>query len=142
MESLKIRSLTIRDRDTVSKMIEKLVAEIGSPEILRLMVTDPEAKDSPAGEAPEAAESKRYALLVIEIIKMAMKYISGDVRKWFASLVNKSPEEFEDLQVDAEVIILEQLVEVEKANRFFSRLLALSSGIKGYAERLRTKSEK
>ena len=73
---------------------------------------------------------------------MAMKYLSSDVRVWFASLVNVTPEEFRDMPFDTEVVILEQLVEVERANRFFSRLLALFRGMKGYADGLRAKSEK
>ena len=137
---LKIRALTVADRDVVSGLIEKLVAELGSPELLRLMVTDPEAKEAPA--EGEDTDNKRYALFVIEIIKMAMKYLSSDVRAWFASLINVAPEEFKNLPFDTEVLILEQLVEVEKVNRFFSRLLALFRGMKGYADGLRAKSEK
>lgn len=139
---LKIRALTVADRDVVSGLIEKLVAELGSPELLRLMVTDPDAvESSETGGAPDT-DNKRYALLVIEIIKMAMKYLSSDVRTWFAGLVGVTPEEFKNLPFDTEVLILEQLVEVEKANRFFSRLLALFRGMKGYADGLRAKSEK
>jgi len=138
MGEIKIRSLTIADRDWLSDLIKKLVAELGSKDILKLMVSDndaePKKKDEP--EQTEPAD-KKYALLVIEIIKMMIDVIGGDIREWFCSLIGKTVEEFKGLPIDTELVIIEQLVAVEESNRFFSRALALSSKIKGFANGLK-----
>jgi hypothetical protein len=144
MGELKIRSLTIRDRDWLSDLIKKLVAELGSKDILKLMVSDneaePEKKEGGDGAEQVSEKDKKYALLVIEIIKLMIDVIGGDVREWFASLIEKTVEEFKDLPIDTELVIIEQLVAVEESNRFFSRALALSSKIKGFANGLKGRS--
>ena len=142
MGELKIRSLTMADRDWLSDLIKKLVAELGSKDILKLMVSDNEAEpEKMEGEEVEqvSPKDKKYALLVVEIIKMMIDVIGGDVREWFASLVGKTVEEFKGLPFDTELVIIEQLVEVEESNRFFSRALALSSTIKGFANGFKAK---
>ena len=144
MGELKIRPLTIADRDWLSDLIKKLVAELDSREILKLLVSDNEAEpEKKEGDASEPSpENKKYALLVIEIIKLMIDVIGGDVREWFALLVGKTVEEFKTLPIDTELVIIEQLVAVEESNRFFSRALALSSKIKGFASGLKGKSSR
>lgn len=145
MGAIKIRALTVADRDRLSDMIKKLVAELGSNEILRYMVSaDPtEGQSQKSEETTDENQSpdKKYALLVIEIIKKAIEVMGSDVREWFSDLIGVTVEEFKTLPIDTEVEIIEQLVAAEESNRFFSRLLALSSKIKVLKSRLQTKRE-
>lgn len=141
MSEIKIRALTVADRDWLSDLIKKLVAQLGTNEILRYMVSDNDAEPSDKPEDQQAQESnKKYALLVVEIIKMMIDVIGDDVRKWFASLIGVSVEDFKNLPIDTELIIIEQLIALEESNRFFSRALALSSKIKGFVSGLKGKS--
>jgi len=133
-----IRPLTVRDRDFLTEIIKKFVSELGSNELLKLMVSDPQAPQATSEEDPN---DKRYALLVIEIIKRMIDVTGNDLRGWFASLIGCSIEEFLDLPIDTEIDILEQLVEMENSNRFFSRLLALASKIKASANAYGIKSD-
>jgi hypothetical protein len=141
MGAIKIRDLTVADRDLISDLIKKLVVEIGSNEILRMMVSDSAAEEKkPDGaDGQTGVSDKKYALLVIEIIKKMIEVMGGDVRQWFASLIGVTPEEFKALPFDTEVTIIEQLVAVEESNRFFSRVLALSSKIRGFVPGLSAK---
>lgn len=139
MSDIKIRALTVADRDWLSDLIKKLVAQLGTNDILRYMVSDSDAE--PSDKQPEEQESnKKYALLVVEIIKMMIDVIGDDVRKWFASLIDVSVDDFKKLPIDTELVIIEKLIDLEESNRFFSRALALSSKIKGFVNGLKGKS--
>jgi hypothetical protein len=140
MSEIKIRALTVADRDWLSDLIKKLVAQLGANEILRYMVSDNDSESTDKPEEQPKEENKQYALLVVEIIKMMIDVIGDDVRKWFASLINVSVEEFKKLPFDTELIIIEQLIALEESNRFFSRALALSSKIKVFVNGLKGKS--
>ena len=137
MSDIQIRALTVADRDWLSSLIKKLVTKIGASDVLSYMVSDSsnEAKKPEADE--ETGTDKKYALLVVELIKIMIDEIGEDVRQWFASLVGKTPEEFKELPFDTELTILEKLVEMQEANGFFSRALALSSKIKGFGNTLK-----
>lgn len=137
----KIRDLTVEDRDWLSGLIKKLVVRLGNDELLKLLVSDNEAAAETDEASVEDTKSKRYALLVIKIIEMMIDVIGDDVREWFASLYGVTPEEFKKLPFDTELIILEQLADVEDANRFFSRALALSSRIQGFVAGFRSKKK-
>lgn len=140
MSDIKIRALTVADRDWLSDLIKKLVAQLGANDILRYMVSDNDAEPTDKPEEQPKDENKRYAFLVVELIKMMIDVIGDDVRKWFASLIGKTVEEFKSLPFDTELVIIEQLMEVEEANRFFSRALALSSRMKVFINGLKGKS--
>lgn len=140
MSEIKIRALTVADRDWLSDLIKKLVSKLGANEILRYMVSDNDTESAEKPEGQPKEEDKKYALLVVEMIKMMIDVIGDDVRKWFASLINVSAEEFKNLPFDTELVIIEQLIALEESNRFFSRALALSSKIKGFVNGLKGKS--
>jgi hypothetical protein len=143
MSDIKVRALTVADRDWVSGLIKKLVAKLGNDEFLKLLVSDSEKADSGDGEAAAApnAKEKKYAVLVIRMIEMMIEVIGADVREWFASLIGKTPDEFRAMPFDTELVILEQLMEIEESNRFFSRALALSSRIKGFVDGLKGRKQ-
>jgi hypothetical protein len=135
---IKIRDLTVADRDWLSDLIKKLVVKLGASEILKYMVSDDTTSPEEKGETGKPKE--RYVLLAIEIFKLLLEVMSGDVREWFASLAQVEPDKFKDLPYDAELQIIEQLVALGEADHFFERLLALSNKMKGSVGGLVTKS--
>ena len=127
MNEIKIRPLKRKDRKVLAELIRKLADKTGSNELLKIMVSD---SLSTKAEKGEEKKDRDFIRLGIEIVKLMLEVIEDDVSKWFADLVGKTPEEYDDLPFDVEMQIMEQLVDAEEVNRFFSSALRLSSKIK------------
>jgi hypothetical protein len=115
--SYKIRELKRKDRKIVSAMIVKLADKLGNTGVLNLI-----SSAAPGStQTPESTKPDNSALTIgIELIKLALTTPEDDVAAWFASLIGKTPEEFDDLPLDIEVRIIDQLRNAPEVNVFFS----------------------
>jgi hypothetical protein len=143
----KIRELKRKDRKTVSAMIVKLADKLGNAGILNIISSA--GSGSASGSAPigggsdsastptEQNKSFDGALSIgIEIIKLMLTTLEDDVCAWFASLINKTPEEFDDLPLDIEIQIIDQLRQAPEVGVFFSGAWQQFNEIKKYGNTL------
>lgn len=138
-ESLKIRSLTRKDRTVFTGMLLKFVKEIGNDNLLKIM----SASMGAATDKGAAAESKTdYAVIGIEILQKMIVAIESDVSVWFASLAGKTIDEYDELPLTTEIEIMEQLVDAPEIKDFFAAALRLSSKIQGFQNIMKNQSPK
>jgi hypothetical protein len=129
--TIKIRELKRKDRVTLAAMIRKMVDKIGDQKILNLMVSDT------SQEKNEAIDTKdQFSKIGIEIIKLLLETIEGDVTVWFADLLSVTVEQFDDMPVDIELQVIDQIISAPEANRFFTSASHLFSKTRALAGRL------
>lgn len=129
MSDIKIRSLKVKDRAVLAEMVKKMVDKMGNNNLLNFII--PDASTAKQGKA----DNSSFATIGLQILRMLLDALGDDMRKWFASLVEKTPEEFDELPFDTEIIILEQLTEAKEANDFFTGALRLYKKMQGLAEK-------
>lgn len=134
IEEIKIRELKRKDRKTVAAMIKKLADKVGTNGLLNIIVSDP---SSTTTDTPVKKDDV-FTRIGVELIKMLLDVLEDDVAAWFSDLIGKSPEEFDEMPFDVEMIIIEQLMEAQEANSFFTRALRAYSKIKTFAPGLST----
>lgn len=134
-EQLKIRPLKRKDRVEVAAMIRKLVDRIGSADLTNLIVSDSGAERA---EGATAKKDETFKRIGVEVVKLLLQFVEEDVTAWFASLLNVTVEELNEMDFDIEIQIIEQLVAREEANRFFTGALRLSKTMKQFAGKFST----
>ena len=132
-----VRPLTIKDRKTLSAMIQKMAENFGSQDILNII--SPAVALSPSGANSETSNtdssSNKTIDIGIKILKKLIETLESDVHSWFADLIGVSLEEFDTLPIDTELVILSQLSEMPEVERFFMTASQLSSKAKGLKSR-------
>ena len=118
MTKYKIRSLTRGDRVAVSKMIAKVVERAGDCKLLDLISSTQESTSAKDADKKELAAAR--SRLGLEIVKLLMTVLNDDCTDWFASLLNVTVEEFNQMPFDIEVEIVKQLQEADEVAGFFS----------------------
>jgi hypothetical protein len=130
--TIKIRELKRKDRVTLAAMIRKMVDKIGDQKILNLMVSD----TSQEKDGDTTAPKDQFSKIGIEIIKLLLETIEGDVTVWFADLLSVTVEQFDDMPVDIELQVIDQIISAPEANRFFTSASHLFSKTRALAGRL------
>jgi hypothetical protein len=135
-EKYKIRPLTRKDRVTVTAMIVKLANKLGDTGVFNLI------KQGSAGTAAQEAGPSTVALDIgIQILKNLIMHLEDDVTAWFASLLNMTPDQFNECPLDVELSIIEQLKAAPEINDFFSKASLLYSGIGQFKNALSTEKK-
>lgn len=120
---IQIRKLKVADRKRLSAMIEKLTERVGDDALLNTIssaVTQRNAAKS--NEETQNGDNLENSVIQIgiKIIKMCLQVLEDETHEWFADLLNVTKEEFIDLPLDTEVIVIEQMVQAEEASSFFT----------------------
>jgi hypothetical protein len=137
-EEIKIRPLIRKDRKLLTAMIRKLADKIGTAGLMNIIVSEPAGV--PGGDSkPKPKEENVFTRVGIEIVKQLLDILEEDVSAWFADLVGRSPDEFDKLPFDVDMIIIEQLANSEEANSFFMRASRVLNKMKTFAPGLSTK---
>lgn len=116
---VKIRSLTNRDFFTVVDMLTKISGEAGR--VMSGLITSKKTVKAGSKEAEKQMEElgQQVALAVLET---CYKHVREDLIKWFASLVDKSVDEYLDqMPPETTIQIIEQLKEAQETKDFFTR---------------------
>lgn len=129
-EEIKIRPLKRKDRKTVAAMIRKLADKIGVNGLTNIIVAD---SGVAPGENQGPQKSDIFTKIGVEIIKQLLDVLEEDVSAWFADLIGKTPDEFDEMPFDIEMNIIEQLANSEEANSFFTRALRVFNKMKKFA---------
>ena len=112
---MELRSLKTADVFTVIGMLKK----IGNTKLGNLFVSDI------ASTKKEKPDPNQSIQLGITVLTELYDNVIGDLQKWFASLINKSLEEYMDMPPETTLDIIDALVSSEESKGFFSRALQL-----------------
>ena len=127
-KEIKIRVLKVADRKRLSAMIEKLVDVAGDDSLLNKIssaISSLKGKDEVEGK-----ESEESAIKVgIEILTTLLKTLESETHEWFSELISVSKEEFLELPIDTELIIIDQIVKSKESSNFFTIASQLYSKI-------------
>ena len=113
---IEIRKLKASDLFTVLGMLRKSA----NSEITNLIVSDTVSDKKPVDIAENPIK------LGIMVLTSLYDNLADDLINWFASLCNKTKEEFMDLSIDAPLDVIEQLATGDEYSAFFLRVLRLS----------------
>jgi hypothetical protein len=116
---MEIRQLKTSDVFTVIGMLKK----ISNTKLSNLFVSDTESKE-------EKSDDNQSVQLGIMVLTELYENVIGDLQEWFASLINKTVEEYMEMPVNTTLDIIDFLVEDPGAKGFFSRALQLYKKIK------------
>jgi hypothetical protein len=122
-EQLTIRTLTVDDNRRLTRMLGKLIKTADGEWLQHLVAASSPAVGQPMDD--EAAESVKYARLFGEIATWLLEVHETDIEQLFASLLNKSVEEYRQLPFDTDVVIVEQIKEAPEFKSFFSKACAV-----------------
>jgi hypothetical protein len=124
MDSIKIRRLTNADLMRVIQLFKK-VGEDSTSKITELFY-------SSTGDGVEKKDKKALEETGVKIVSYALfelyDRVTFEFVEWIASLVDKTYDEFMQMEAEYTIDIIEALVENEK--RFFTRALQLSKTMK------------
>ena len=116
---IKIRALTNRDFFTVVDMLSKISGAAGRE--VSGLITSKKTVKAGSKEAEKQMEElgQQVALAVLET---CYKHVKDDLIKWFASLVEKTVDEYLDqMPPETTIQIIEQLKEAQETKNFFTR---------------------
>lgn len=134
-EPVKIRQLKRKDRRIVAGMIRKIVEKPEFAGLVKMISADVEAERT---EVAKAEKDTTFQKIGIDVVKILLDVLEDDVTKWFADLIGVTAEQFDDQDLDVEVQIIDQLVQAEESNRFFTGALRLSKSMQGLAGQFST----
>lgn len=119
-----IREIKVKDRKLISRLIEKTADKMKDNSLFEMITST--AKSKSENRTAEAVK------VGAEIIKMLLDVVESDMTAWFADLAGVTVDEFEDMPVDTELQIIDQIIQAEESERFFSIASQLSKKIKGF----------
>ena len=112
---MKLRPLKTADVFTVIGMLRK----IGNTKLNSLFVSDP---TSTKKEKPDPNQSIQLGITVLTEL---YDNVIDELQKWFASLIDKTLEEYMEMPPETTLDIIDELVNSKDAKGFFSRALQL-----------------
>lgn len=151
---IKIRPLCNSDFFAVVDMLMKLGNDAGR-EVTNLISSkktdkkqkkDEEKQNNKQEKTEEEQEREREnqeretIFLGFTVIQTCYKHVQGDLIKWFASLCEKTKEEYLALPPETTLQIMEYLAEAQEAKSFFTRAWQLFSKMKSSANRFTARS--
>jgi len=79
----------------------------------------------------QIGEGKSATAIGLAFLAVVLKHAESDIKKWMASLIGKSVEEFDKLPFDTPLAIVEKLAKTEDIKGFFMRARKLSGVFSG-----------
>lgn len=121
MGKLQVRRLKTKDLFTVATIIGKCGQDflLLAGSIISQLTGVKNKKDN------------RFQLVGAAIFTSALKYAGTDIKSWLADLVGKKLDEFDELEFDATLKIIEKLSQQEDLKSFFDSALALGKTLSG-----------
>lgn len=128
-KKIKIRKLKVSDRKRLSALI-KALAETAKDESL-LNVISSALSASPVSGDNDKEENKEESIILvgIKMLQSLLSILEEETQAWFMNLIDVTKEDFLNLPIDTEMIIIEQLVESAEAKSFFTIASRLYSKI-------------
>jgi len=123
IEKVMIRQLTTGDMLTVVSMLTKVYKiQSGIANIFTSDNTNSEDEKPAAEKVKDMAEKIGHT-----VIGQLLEFAQEDLCKWFASLLNKTVDEYLAMPINTTMDIVEQIVEGEENIRFLERAFLLSN---------------
>lgn len=121
---LKIRNLKLKDNRLLVGLLKRLITEY-KEDWLENAIQDTDIGDSNSPELNVEEDSKKTNGAFLVVINKLIDVFSDDITKWFASLLDMTVEEYEELDFDTDLLIIEQLKEQPKFRFFFRRAFTM-----------------
>jgi hypothetical protein len=119
VKEIQIRPLKVADRKRLSGIIKKFVETTGDTSFLDVISSAVSA--APGKPTDEKAASIDAAIQIgVKVIQSLLTTLEEETHTWFADLIGVTYDEFLELPVDAELVIVEQLVQAQEASSFFT----------------------
>lgn len=132
--TVKVRKLKRRDRVTLAKLIKKFADVAGSESLVNMVPSsDVKHEDSESEEVTKASDTAEILETAFKLLEQMLQVIEDDVSDWFCKLIDVTRDEYDDLDFDIEVQIIEQIVSQKGFEDFFSRGSQVLNKIKNLA---------
>jgi len=131
-QAIQIRPLTIQDRKKLSAMIQKLAVMVGDQSMLNLISSQIGKAKAAEAVDNEKSSAEIYTQVGLTILRKILEVLEEETHEWFSDLIGVTKEEFLQLPIDTEVIIIQQIVDSAEASSFFTKALQLFSRIKQF----------
>jgi hypothetical protein len=140
IKEVKLRPLTRADRKLLTAMVKRLAEKVGSKGILDVFNADvvEEAKES---TQETGALNPALIGLGVKLLSSLIEHFEIEMDQWFASLLDCSIEELDTYQIGVDLEIINQLVESEEAEDFFSNALRLRNWTNELLKKFRPKKK-
>jgi hypothetical protein len=120
--NIKVRKLKRKDRATLAKLIKKFADVAGSDSLVNMVPST--GKGDESEELEESAKADATAEILesaFGLLEQMLQVIEKDVSIWFCELIGVTPEEYDDLDFDIEVQIIDGIISQKGFEDFFSR---------------------
>ncbi|MBN1604623.1 MAG: hypothetical protein JW915_23645 [Chitinispirillaceae bacterium] len=129
MDPIKVRPLKLKDRKTISDLIQKLAEKIGNDQLLNIIDSTVSDAAVEATEEQKIIEKKKMISFAVNVLKQIFDVLDNDVKLFLADLINCPVVDFDEQPFDVEVQILEQIIEKPEFSSFFTGASQLVSKI-------------
>ena len=127
---LVIRRLTVKDMVFISEHLKESVKNTGNDYIGGLISSKVEKATGGTDAVPNSVEESIGEIAVnlgVEMFTKSIDYLNGDLAKFFAGLLNKSIEEYEDMDIDTPLRVIQHIKKAPEAQVFFTTFSLLSN---------------
>ena len=120
--SIKVRNLKRKDRATLAALIKKFADVAGTESLVNMVPSsDKAAENDEAGESAKVDATAEILEAAFGLLEQMLKVIESDVSAWFCDLISVTKEEYDDLDFDIELQIIEDIISQKGFEDFFSR---------------------
>lgn len=140
---VKIRRLKVSDRKRLSAMIKKLTKLADDDSLLKSISSAPTSSpEDTEGKPPEESREQKMVKIGVRVLRSLLDTLEDETHAWFSDLLGVTKEAFLELPMDTEMRVIEQIVEAEESNTFFTIALRLNKKISSFKSKFEpTKGE-
>jgi hypothetical protein len=126
---MKIRKLTVADRKRLTSLIKKLTDTTGDKSLLKIISS---TRAATVSSETEDSEQDSSILVGLNLLKALLETLETETQEWFSSLIGVTVDEFYNLPIDTEALIIQQIVEAEEIKSFFTIVSGLVSKMQSF----------
>jgi len=127
---LVIRRLTVKDMKFLSEHLKKSVKNTGN-EYIGGLISSKVEKSTGSSEVESASVEESVGEIVVnvgvEFLTKSIDYLNGDLSNFFAGLLNKSIDEYENMDIDTPIRVIQHIKKAPEAQVFFTTFSLLSN---------------
>jgi len=119
--SVAIRTITVRDRKTVTQLFKKVIKVAGDSTLSTLISSENKASGE---QSAEERVGETVVKIALDVLTKSIDILDEDITAWFADLIGVSVDEYESMPINTESDIFNQLRTAPEAAAFFTTCFA------------------
>ena len=118
--TISIRRLKVKDLKRLTELFEKGVREIGEESLTKLISSTASASSNGSDNSTtEETIGETVVTIGTTVLTKMVRYCNDDLAEFFADLLGKTIEEYEDMDMDTPIKVIDQIRKAPEVEGFF-----------------------